>query len=226
MKQLIPILILVDFFSTIIDCIQSSHQYKNYKFTNNCPTVSYVSSIDLSLIDGGWYQQFATVNGSQAGCDGDCVTLNARVNDESKSSLDYCCNKGGQVHCGPFVGSAVVGQNRNDQQGVLNYNIFGGLDVPCVIVDVDYDIYFSTYKCFYIHGQRIEIGEIWSRDPVMEENLKQKALRKLDDVFGQKNLLIPIKHHDSCPYEFQLLLHDFGEVVSGVQVFEMFDDDE
>lgn len=218
-----PLAYFLIYFLLLIQKLCALNEYNEHKFPQNCPKVPFVKNVDVKRLVGGWYQQFATVNGSQAGCNGDCVTLNVKLNAELMGSFDYCCNKGGEVHCGPQIGSAIVGQNDEGPLGVMKYNIFE-FTVPCVIVDVAYNSHFITYKCFYINGQRIEIGEIWSRSAKMKNSLRRKLMNQLNAVFEHKNMLIPIKQHEQCPYESELYLQDFGVMDAGIQIFEMFDD--
>lgn len=179
----------------------SSNHYKKYKFPNECPACSYVANVNLDFIDGGWFQQFATVNGSQAGCSGTCVTMYGSIESETANSLEYCCNKNGNAFCGASVGSAILEQDSNNPAGVFSYHIFGQ-DFAEVIVDIDYDVYFSTYKCFYQGNQRTEIGEIWSRKRVLSQSIKTRAFNKLNAIFKDKNLLMPIAQSTSCMVAF------------------------
>lgn len=180
----------------------SPNVYGSFKFPNECPSSPFVSNVDLDFIDGEWYQQYATVNGSQAGCDGNCVTMWGSIESERSNFLEYCCSAQGKPVCSPNVGSASLGQQSKYPKGVLTYRIFGK-EFASVIVDIVYDVYFITYKCLYQGERRTEIGEIWSRKRTMNAALKLQALNKLRSIFVDKNLLVPIAQPSTCPVVFR-----------------------
>lgn len=180
----------------------SSNTYKTYKFPDECPSCPYVSNIDLDFLDGGWFQQFATVNGSQVGCDGDCVTMYGSIETETSNFLEYCCNAQGVPKCEAYVGSASLGQDSSHPKGVLTYRIFDQDFAEC-IVDIEYDVWFITYKCLYQAGVRTEIGEVWSRKRKMKAADKVRAFNKLNAIFIDKDLLMPIAQPSSCPKVFK-----------------------
>lgn len=176
--------------------------YNDVDLQRKCPHITYVNNVNMNLMGGAWYQHFATVNGSQAGCNGDCVTMYLSQFTSHSFNLDYCCNKRGKSYCGSEVGSALVEQTNMDDLGMLTCHMLG-FEIPENIVAVQYHDHLLTYKCFYQGKSRVEIGEVWSRYPSLSSFDRNHLYKILNEVFADKSILQPVPQSSNCPYTFR-----------------------
>lgn len=190
-----------------VTCLECSapppdNQYDSITLRNGCPKVPYVTNVNLNLTAGVWYQHWGTVNGSQAGCSGDCVNMYVAPYNENEITQDYCCNNDGSALCGYKVGSSEVTQDASNP-AKLTYTIWN-YAVQLYYVDIKYSDYMVTYKCFDQDRRRTEVGEIWGRSPRLSDCEDCDDLYdKLNAIFVDKELLQPISQDGNCRYPWR-----------------------
>lgn len=170
---------------------------------DTCTQFNYKRDINFKKLQGAWYAQFLSDNGTQYGCDGDCWTMFFAETAPQNLDVDICCQQCKQPLCGTILGSGSVTGTSNNP-GYLNY--YFSSYVPTFILDTDYKTFVIWIDCYpdpptnYSYVK--PVITILSRQPHVGPEFKKMTFDILKANKFDPSTIVKIKHNKHCNYIF------------------------
>lgn len=180
--------------------VGGQNTYGSYSLPGSCPkNLSFVDNLDLKALQGGWYVQYLSDNGSSVGCNGDCWTLYFSYLDDRTVIVNLCCQQDDTPLCGTSIGSGTFSDD-NDNKGVLTYTN-GGKNRTAFILYTDYDNVLIGYYCtLEADGSHKDNHYVYTRTRRGPTDLDTLVDEILQDNKLDLNRLVSIPQGKYCSY--------------------------
>lgn len=168
----------------------------------SCPqNVQYQTNLDLERLQGAWYVNLLSQNGSTLGCDGDCWTLYLARAETLALTVNLCCEKKGQAFCGAEVGSGLFADSPI-RPGALTYTN-DGVSRQAFVLETDYDNYLIGYLCILQpDGSAFNSIYAYYRSPTLSKKLIKRTKEVLERNGIDPSVAVEIPQGRNCNYTF------------------------
>lgn len=175
------------------------------KLPGQCPEIEYLVNVTFDKLTGFSYRPYSTVNLTDVGCDGACVSTRISPRDELAYKVEICCRKGCGIQCGPKVGTGTLAYHPT----VVSTGLYVFTDtcgrpksLQLYVLDSDnFESYYIAYACESINnGPKQEYVFINTK----EQDLSEDLIRQIFDVLNENNVdvskIIFSPQYKDCPY--------------------------
>ncbi len=165
-----------------------------------CPTIKYISNLNMARIVGWWYRAFSTANNPSLCYNNEGQTMYAAPLNERTLGIDICCRSAAIndiAFCGSIIGSGTVTATNNSGEFIY---AFDDKSYTIYVLDTDYDNFAIVYGCNAGRRMCDELIYILSRDYKLSGSAEARVRRVLQENGIEFSKARPVKQGPSTPY--------------------------
>lgn len=168
-----------------------------------CPkNFKYITNINQDRLQGIYYGQYATSNGSAVGCSGECLAAYVIRQKTNVLGVHQCCQRRDKPFCGAEVPSFDIDFSARCLGHLKFQYAFG--NAPGYYLKIDYGKYIIAFSCATRDDGSADLSAFaYTMTPKAPKNFKQLVRDTLRKNGINPNVLVHIPQNSQCNYLYK-----------------------